>query len=89
MLQWLGGIGIIVMAMAILPFLQVGGMRLFQAESSDMSGKFMPRSSHMVLAIGRVYLILTVAVISLYLIGGMGSFDAFVHGMTTIATAGF
>lgn len=89
MLQWLGGIGIIVMAMAILPFLQVGGMRLFQAESSDMSGKFMPRSSHMVLAIGRAYLILTAAVISLYLLGGMGSFDAFVHGMTTIATAGF
>ena len=89
MLQWLGGIGIIVMAMAILPFLQVGGMRLFQAESSDMSGKFMPRSSHMVMAIGRVYLILTAAVIGLYLIGGMGSFDAFVHGMTTIGTAGF
>lgn len=89
MLQWLGGIGIIVMAMAILPFLQVGGMRLFQAESSDMSGKFMPRSSHMVLAIGRVYLLLTAAVIGLYFIGGMGGFDAFVHGMTTIATAGF
>ncbi|WP_404402399.1 TrkH family potassium uptake protein [Idiomarina seosinensis] len=89
MLQWLGGIGIIVMAMAILPFLQVGGMRLFQAESSDMSGKFLPRSSLMVMAIGKVYLLLTVIVISLYLLGGMKAFDAVVHGMTTIGTAGF
>ncbi|WP_241970506.1 TrkH family potassium uptake protein [Idiomarina aquatica] len=89
MLQWLGGIGIIVMAMAILPFLQVGGMRLFQAESSDMSGKFLPRSSLMVMAIGKVYLLLTALVIALYVIGGMNVFDAFVHGMTTIGTAGF
>lgn len=89
MLQWLGGIGIIVMAMAILPFLQVGGMRLFQAESSDMSGKFLPRSSLMVMAIGKVYLLLTALVILLYVAGGMHWFDAFVHGMTTIATAGF
>ncbi|HAD49556.1 MAG TPA: potassium transporter TrkH, partial [Idiomarina sp.] len=89
MLQWLGGIGIIVMAMAILPFLQVGGMRLFQAESSDMSGKFLPRSSLMVMAIGKVYLLLTALVILLYALGGMQTFDAFVHGMTTIGTAGF
>lgn len=89
MLQWLGGIGIIVMAMAILPFLQVGGMRLFQAESSDMSGKFLPRSSLMVMAIGKVYLLLTVMVIGLYFVGGMHGFDAVVHGMTTIGTAGF
>ncbi|MGM0524870.1 MAG: TrkH family potassium uptake protein [Pseudomonadota bacterium] len=89
MLQWLGGIGIIVMAMAILPFLQVGGMRLFQAESSDMSGKFLPRSSLMVVAIGKVYLLLTALVMLLYLLGGMDGFDAVVHGMTTIGTAGF
>ena len=87
MLQWLGGIGIIVMAMAILPFLQVGGMRLFQAESSDISGKFMPRSSNMVFAIGRVYILLTLLVMLLYWFGGMHTFDAIVHGMTTIATA--
>lgn len=89
MLQWLGGIGIIVMAMAILPFLQVGGMRLFQAESSDMSGKFLPRSSLMVMAIGKVYILLTLAVMLLYFLGGMSGFDAVVHGMTTIGTAGF
>ena len=89
MLQWLGGIGIIVMAMAILPFLQVGGMRLFQAESSDISGKFMPRSRNMVFATGRVYILLTILVMVLYWLGGMQTFDAIVHGMTTIATAGF
>ncbi len=54
-----------------------------------MSGKFLPRSSLMVMAIGKVYLLLTALVIALYVIGGMNVFDAFVHGMTTIGTAGF
>ncbi|RUO80484.1 potassium transporter TrkH [Idiomarina tyrosinivorans] len=89
MLQWLGGVGIIVMAMAILPFLQVGGMRLFQAESSDISGKFLPRSNHMVMAIARVYLLLTIVAATVYWILGMGGFDAVVHAMTSVATGGF
>ncbi|EKE82775.1 TrkH family potassium uptake protein [Idiomarina xiamenensis] len=88
-LQWLGGVGIIVMAMAILPFLQVGGMRLFQAESSDISGKFMPRSSHMVWAIARIYLLLSALIVLCYYVFGMSGFDAFVHAMTTVATGGF
>lgn len=88
-LQWLGGIGIIVLGMAILPFLQVGGMRLFQSESSDWSEKALPRSGTLAKAIGKVYVGLTSLCILSYWLAGMGPFDAFVHGMTTSATGGF
>ncbi|SFB85471.1 trk system potassium uptake protein TrkH [Marinospirillum celere] len=88
-LQWLGGIGIIVMGMAILPFLQVGGMRLFQSESSDWSEKAMPRSGTIAKAIGKVYLGLTTLCIISYWLAGMNGFDALVHGLTTSATGGF
>ena len=88
-LQWLGGIGIIVLGMAILPFLQVGGMRLFQSESSDWSEKALPRSGTLAKAIGKVYIGLTTLCILSYWIAGMTPFDAFVHGMTTSATGGF
>ncbi|WP_114416499.1 TrkH family potassium uptake protein [Marinospirillum perlucidum] len=88
-LQWLGGIGIIVMGMAILPFLQVGGMRLFQSESSDWSEKAMPRSGTIAKAIGKVYLGLTSLCILSYWLAGMNGFDALVHGLTTSATGGF
>lgn len=88
-LQWLGGIGIIVMGMAILPFLQVGGMRLFQSESSDWSEKAMPRSGTIAKAIGKVYLGLTTLCILSYWLAGMSGFDALVHGLTTSATGGF
>lgn len=88
-LQWLGGIGIIVLGMAILPFLQVGGMRLFQSESSDWSEKALPRSGTLVKAIGKVYIGLTSLCILSYWLAGMNPFDALVHGMTTSATGGF
>lgn len=88
-LQWLGGIGIIVMGMAILPFLQVGGMRLFQSESSDWSEKALPRSGTIAKAIGKVYVGLTLLCILSYWLAGMNPFDALVHGMTTSATGGF
>ena len=88
-LQWLGGIGIIVLGMAILPFLQVGGMRLFQSESSDWSEKAMPRSGTLAKAIGKVYVGLTLACILSYWLAGMSGFDALVHGLTTSATGGF
>lgn len=88
-LQWLGGIGIIVLGMAILPFLQVGGMRLFQSESSDWSEKALPRSGTLAKAIGKVYIGLTSLCILSYWLAGMSPFDAIVHGMTTSATGGF
>lgn len=89
LLQWLGGIGIIVMGIAVLPMLQVGGMQLFRMESSDQSDKAMPRAAQIASAIGIIYLALTVIWIGLFWLAGMSGFDAVAHAMTTIATGGF
>ncbi len=87
--QWIGGIGIIVMAMVILPFLRIGGMQLFRTESSDRSEKIMSRTSKVAAATALAYLVLSVmCAIALYL-GGMNAFDAINHAMTTLATGGF
>jgi len=89
LLQWLGGIGIIVMAIAVLPMLNVGGMQLFRMESSDQSEKAFPRAAQVASAIGVIYLVLTGACAGAYWLAGMPGFDAFAHAMTTIATGGF
>jgi trk system potassium uptake protein TrkH len=89
LLQWLGGIGIIVMAIAILPMLGVGGMQLFHAESSDQSEKALPRATQISAVIAIIYLVLTVAATIAYWSAGMTLFEAICHAMTTIATAGF
>jgi trk system potassium uptake protein TrkH len=88
-LQWLGGIGFIVMAVAILPMLNVGGMRLFQTESSDWSDKSAPRAKTVAKNIVVVYLALTLACLIGYLITGMGLFDAINHAFTTLSTGGY
>ena len=89
LLQWLGGIGIIVMALSVLPMLRVGGMQLFRLESSDTSEKVLPRAAQIASAIGLIYLGLTVLCAFAYGAAGMPWFDAFAHAMTTIATGGF
>jgi trk system potassium uptake protein TrkH len=89
LLQWFGGIGIIVMAVAILPQLSVGGMQLFRMESSDQSEKALPRIAQVAAAMGILYVGLTAVCAALYWIAGMGGFEAVVHAMTTIATGGF
>lgn len=89
LLQWVGGIGIIVMAIAILPFLRVGGMQLFRTESSDRYEKALPRAQQMVKAITLVYIALTVSCGVAYWIAGMSAFDALNHALTTIPTGGF
>ncbi len=88
MLQWLGGIGVIVMAMSVLPFLKVGGMQLFLTESSE-SEKAMPRAAQMAGYIAVIYSIFTLICMFAYNIAGMTAFDALCHAMTTIATGGF
>ena len=88
-LNWMGGIGIIVMAIAILPALKIGGMRLFKTENSDTSDKILPRSSTLSAAIGFVYLVLTACTMTTYYLAGMTGFDAITHAMTTVATGGF
>lgn len=89
LLQWLGGVGIIVMAVAILPLLQIGGMQLFRMESSDRSDKVMPRVAQIASGIGLIYFTLTVACALLLRLWGMSGFDSIAHAMTTIATGGF
>ena len=89
LLQWLGGIGIIVTAIAILPMLQIGGMQLFHSESSDSSEKVLPRAAQLAGAIGMIYLGLTVSNGIAYWAAGMTPFEAVCHSMTTIATGGF
>ena len=88
-LQWLGGIGIIVMAIAILPLLRVGGMQLFRMESSDQSEKALPRAAQIASAIGVIYTMLTGIWALGYWFAGMSGFEAIAHAMTTIATGGF
>ncbi|MEK9753000.1 MAG: TrkH family potassium uptake protein [Rhodospirillaceae bacterium] len=88
-LQWLGGIGIIVMAIAILPLLRVGGMQLFRMESSDQSEKAMPRAAQIASSISVIYVALTGIWAFGYWLAGMTGFEAVVHAMTTIATGGF
>jgi trk system potassium uptake protein TrkH len=89
LLHWLGGIGIVVVAVAILPFLKVGGMQIMRTESSDRSDKIMPRASQIASAIARVYLLLTCLCVIAYSLAGMTFFDAVAHAMSTIATGGF
>ncbi len=87
-LQWLGGVGIIIMALSILPLLQVGGMQLFKAESIDVE-KVLPSASKIAAYIGAIYIGLTFICAICYSIAGMTIFDSFAHAMTTIATGGF
>ena len=89
LLQWLGGIGIIAMAVLMLPFLRVGGMQLFRMESSDQTEKVVPRSSSFLAAIAALYLGLTLACALAYQLAGMTGFEAVVHAMTTVSTGGY
>jgi trk system potassium uptake protein TrkH len=89
LLQWMGGLGIIAMAMAILPFLRVGGMHLFHTESSDRLDKVLPRPAAVARAIGLVYLGLTALCAWAYFLAGMTGFEAITHAMATLATGGY
>ncbi len=89
LMQWLGGIGIIVVAMVFLPELRVGGMQIFRTEAFDTMGKILPRASSIASQISLIYFGLTLACMIAYMIFGMGVFDALVHAMTTVATGGF
>jgi trk system potassium uptake protein TrkH len=88
-LQWLGGIGIIVMAITLMPIMNVGGMQLFKISSNDSSEKILPKSKEIALRLIYIYSGLTVLCAFTYWIFGMGKFDSLTHSMTTIATGGF
>jgi trk/ktr system potassium uptake protein len=89
-IQWLGGMGIIVLSIAILPFLGVGGMQLYKAEvPSPVPDKLKPRIRDTAMILWKVYALFTVAETVLLMIGGMGFFDALCHTFTTMPTGGF
>ncbi len=88
-LQWLGGIGIVVTAIAMLPFLGIGGMQLFRTESSESSEKELPSAAKLASTTLYFYLGLTVLCVLAYLAGGMTGFDAIAHALTTVSTGGF
>ncbi|WP_297753760.1 TrkH family potassium uptake protein [uncultured Shimia sp.] len=89
MLQWLGGIGIIVVAMVFLPELRVGGMQIFRSEAFETMGKILPRATAISGQISVIYVGLTVVCMVSYILMGMPAFDALVHSLTTISTGGF
>ena len=88
-LQWLGGIGIIVMAITLMPLMNVGGMQLFKISSNDSSEKILPKSKEIALRLIYIYSILTALCAISYKALGMNFFDSLTHSMTTIATGGF
>ena len=89
LLQGIGGLGIIVVAILILPFLRIGGMQLFQTESSDRSEKVVPRAFELVAAIAGVFSALVFVCMIVYMLLGMTPFDAICHALATISTGGF
>ncbi len=88
-LQWLGGVGIIVVAMVFLPELRVGGMQIFRSEGFDTFGKILPRATEIAARVSWIYVGLTLLCTIVYIAAGMRSFDALVHAMTTLSTGGF
>ena len=88
-LQWLGGIGIIIMAITLMPIMNVGGMQLFKISNNDSSEKILPKSKEIALRLIYIYTALTFLCALSYKICGMGLFDSLTHSMTTIATGGF
>lgn len=89
LLNGMGGVGIVIFAIAMLPFLGIGGMQIFQRENSDVNEKFMPKISYIAKRIIAVYLILMTACLLMMKGLGMGWFDSLCHTLTTISTGGF
>ena len=88
-LQWLGGIGIILMAITLMPIMNIGGMQLFKISSNDNSEKILPKSKEVSLRLISIYSLLTLICAIFYKLFGMNYFDSLTHSMTTIATGGF
>lgn len=89
MLQWFGGVGIIVVAMVFLPELRVGGMQIFRSEAFDTDGKVLPRAAQIAARISVAYLVLTVGCVLSYIAVGLSFLDALNHALTTVSTGGF
>lgn len=88
-LQWLGGLGIVIVAMLFLPVMRVGGMQFFQSEGFDTLGKIMPRALDIAQGLLSIYLVLTGLGFLAFLAGGMSAFDAATHAFTSVSTGGY
>jgi trk system potassium uptake protein TrkH len=89
MLHWLGGLGIVIVAMLFLPVMKVGGMQFFRSEGFDTLGKVLPRALDISSALVQIYVVLTVTCAVTYAALGMSGFDAVVHALSTVSTGGF
>lgn len=89
MLHWMGGLGIVIIAMLFLPVMKVGGMQFFRSEGFDTLGKILPRALDISSALVQIYVVLTLACAVTYAALGMGGFDAVVHALSTVSTGGF
>lgn len=88
LLTWVGGIGIVLMALILLPLLNIGGMQILKTSDFNTLGKAMPRAKQVALSCGAVYAVFTLVCALGYLGGGMEGFDALTHAMSTAATGG-
>lgn len=90
-LQWMGGLGIVIFVVAVLPMLNVGGMKLLKAETPGpmKDDKLSPRVAHTAHYLWGVYIVLTVLCALAYYVGGMSFYDALAHSFTTVSTGGF
>ncbi len=89
MLHWLGGLGIVIVAMLFLPVMKVGGMQFFRSEGFDTLGKVLPRALDISSALVQIYVGITLACALTYAALGMSGFDAVVHALSTVSTGGF
>lgn len=88
LVTWIGGIGVVLLAIIMLPVLGIGGMQLLRTSDFNTLGKIMPRAKEIAISIGAVYLVLTLACSFGYVMGGLSGFDAATHAMSTVATGG-
>jgi trk system potassium uptake protein TrkH len=88
-LQWIGGLGIVIVALLFLPVMKVGGMQFFRAEGFDTLGKVLPRALDISAGLIQIYVALTLAIVVAYMALGLSGFDAVMHAMTTVSTGGF
>src|SRR5690606_10924659 len=89
LLQWYGGLGIVIVAIVFLPVMRIGGMQFFQSEAFDVSGETLPRATEIASQLVGLYMVLTVGCVLGYAASGMTVFDALCHAMTTVSTGGF
>lgn len=90
LIQWIGGLGIVLLSVAVLPFLGAGGVQLYKAEiATPTPGKLKPKIKDTAKILWRVYISLTIILIILLLIGGMKPFEALTHALSTVASGGF